>query len=78
MSFVIHVTFRPFFFCLSAQTNAISGSEANVMSNKFVSHIDQVHDIGDPMNMYCNSNPQSVEAILYTAVGQNPTRKRKY
>ena len=40
--------------CLSAQTNAISGSEANVMSNKFLSHIDQVDDIEDPMNTDCN------------------------
>ena len=53
------------FLCLSAQTNAISGSEANVMSNKLLSHIDQVHDIGDPMNIYCNLNPQSVEDTIY-------------
>ena len=45
--------------CLSAQTNAISGSEANVMSNKFLSHIDQVDDIEDPMNTLPMEKTQS-------------------
>ena len=58
--------------CLSAQTNAISGSEANVMSNKLLSHIDQVHDIGDSMNTHCNLNPKFVEDLMYVAVGQTP------
>ena len=51
--------------CLSTQTNVVIGSEANVMSNKLVSHIDQVKNIGDPMNMYCNLDPQSTKDMMY-------------
>ena len=63
LSFLAHCVL--YVLCCSTQTDASPNMESDVMSNKLVSHIAQVKNIGAPMNMFCNLNPHSMEEMMY-------------
>ena len=57
------IFFLSYFFVLSSKFLAITALNQDVMSNKLISHIDQVENLQNPLNMYCKLNNYTTEGM---------------